>query len=112
MNKTKLIYNKLYKSFGKQGWWPLTIKGNKSKHHIGKPKTNKHRFEIIIGSILTQNTNWKNVEKALYNLSKNGLIDIVHIMAHKVQVQFCQLLLLQHLLLRGLTVRDIENYTP
>jgi len=76
MTKIKKIYDLLYESFGKQGWWPLTIKGNKSKHHPGSPKTNNHKFEIIIGAILTQNTNWKNVEKALYNLSKNKLIDI------------------------------------
>lgn len=76
MEQLKLIYNKLYKSFGKQGWWPLTIKGYESKHHIGKPRIDKHRFEIIIGAILTQNTNWKNVEKALYNLNKNDLIDV------------------------------------
>lgn len=76
MHKIQTIYNKLLKSFGPQGWWPLTIKGNKSKHHVGAPKTKKHRFEIIIGAILTQNTNWKNVEKALYNLSKNNVLDI------------------------------------
>ncbi len=75
MNKVKVVYSKLYKEFGPQGWWPLTIKGNKTKHHVGPPKTDKHRFEIIIGAILTQNTNWKNVEKALYNLSRNNLID-------------------------------------
>lgn len=72
----KKIYTQLYKSFGKQGWWPLTIEGHYSKHHAGPPKTNNHKFEIIIGAILTQNTNWKNVEKALYNLSKNNLISI------------------------------------
>ncbi len=76
MNKIQLVYDLLYKSFGKQGWWPLTLKGYKSKHHSGKPKTAKHKFEIIIGAILTQNTNWKNVEKALYNLSKNNLVDM------------------------------------
>lgn len=76
MNKIRLIYGQLYKSFGPQGWWPLTIEGYKSKHHVGKPKTDKHKFEIIIGAILTQNTSWKNVEKALYNLSKNNLIGI------------------------------------
>jgi len=76
MDKTRLIYNKLFESFGPQGWWPLTIRNNKSEHHVGSPKTDNHRFEIIIGAILTQNTNWKNVEKALYNLSKNKLIDL------------------------------------
>lgn len=41
------IYKKLYKFFGPQGWWP-----------------GDSRPEIIIGAILTQATNWKNVEKA------------------------------------------------
>jgi len=79
MNKTqklKKAYDLLHKNFGSQGWWPLTIKGNKTKHYAGSPKTDNHRFEIIIGAILTQNTNWKNVEKALYALSKNNLINI------------------------------------
>jgi len=77
MNKMiRKIYGVLLEKFGSQGWWPLTIKDHKSKHHAGKPKNFNHKFEIIIGAILTQNTNWKNVEKALYNLSKNNLINI------------------------------------
>jgi endonuclease-3 related protein len=76
MNHIHKIFLVLYSSFGPQGWWPLTIKCYNSKHYSGRPKKDKHRFEIIIGAILTQNTNWKNVEKALYNLSKNDLIDI------------------------------------
>lgn len=76
MSKIQLIYSTLFKSFGPQGWWPLTISGHKTKHHSGEPKTGKHRLEIIVGAILTQNTSWKNVEKALYNLSKNNLINI------------------------------------
>jgi len=76
MDEIKKIYNVLLSKFGFQGWWPLTINGFHPKHHSGKPKAEKHKFEIIIGAILTQNTNWKNVEKALYNLNKNDLIDI------------------------------------
>lgn len=45
------IYDKLYKFYGPQGWWP----GNT-------------RFEIVVGAILTQNTAWTNVEKAIRNL--------------------------------------------
>lgn len=75
MNKFKLVYGRLLNHFTPQGWWPLTLEGFHPKHHSGKPKTDKHKFEIIIGAILTQNTNWKNVEKALYNLNKNNLID-------------------------------------
>jgi endonuclease-3 related protein len=76
MNKIEQIYHKLLEMYGPQGWWPLTVDGFHSKHYMGKPKSFKHRFEIIVGAICTQNTNWKNVEKALYNLSKNKLLDI------------------------------------
>lgn len=85
MDKIQFVYDELYKSFGKQGWWPLTIGGFESKHYSGEPKTDKHRFEIVIGAILTQNTSWKNVEKALYNLSKNNLININKIKKIKKQ---------------------------
>ncbi|MHC4241853.1 MAG: endonuclease III domain-containing protein [Planctomycetota bacterium] len=45
------IYRLLYDEFGPQQWWPGDT-----------------RFEIITGAILTQNTNWANVEKAIKNL--------------------------------------------
>ncbi len=51
------IYEKLYVSFGPQSWWP-----------------GQTRFEIIVGAILTQNTNWLNVEKAIKNLRKERLL--------------------------------------
>jgi len=31
-------------------------------------------FEIVIGAILTQNTNWKNVEKAIKTLKNNNML--------------------------------------
>ncbi|MCA9405487.1 MAG: endonuclease III domain-containing protein [Candidatus Omnitrophica bacterium] len=54
-NKTilKNIYQRLFKTYGPQHWWP------------GETK-----FEIIVGAILTQNTNWQNVEKAIANLKQ------------------------------------------
>jgi len=45
------IYRLLYDEFGPQHWWP-----------------GEARFEIITGAILTQNTSWANVEKAIANL--------------------------------------------
>ena len=45
------IYQLLLDRFGPQGWWP-----------------GQSCFEIITGAILTQNTNWGNVEKAINNL--------------------------------------------
>jgi endonuclease-3 related protein len=55
------IYRKLLSFFGEQKWWPY------DKEYHKKHRTD-YRFEIMIGAILTQNTNWKNVEKALENL--------------------------------------------
>lgn len=51
MSKLKVIYEILYKAFGPQHWWPGDTP-----------------FEIAVGAILTQNTNWGNVEKAINNL--------------------------------------------
>lgn len=51
------IYERLFKHFGPQGWWPA-----------------ESPFEICIGAILTQNTNWQNVEKAIQNLKREGLL--------------------------------------
>ncbi|UCG58713.1 MAG: hypothetical protein JSU70_04200, partial [Phycisphaerales bacterium] len=45
------IYKLLLERFGPQHWWP-----------------GETQFEIIVGAILTQNTNWTNVEKAIANL--------------------------------------------
>ena len=61
MTQLNKIYNILHKTYGKQGWWPVT--------------TDNRQFEIIIGAILTQNTAWKNVEKAIANLRRAKLID-------------------------------------
>jgi len=52
-NSLKKAYNKLFKAFGPQRWWPGDTP-----------------FEVIVGAILTQNTAWKNVEKAIHNLKK------------------------------------------
>ena len=53
------IYKSLYRAFGPQHWWPARTK-----------------FEIIVGAILTQQTTWKNVERAIKNLRKNHLLTI------------------------------------
>lgn len=53
------IYDHLYDRYGPQHWWP-----------------GETRDEIILGAILTQNTNWKNVEKAIGNLKINNLLTL------------------------------------
>jgi endonuclease-3 related protein len=52
-----VIYQRLRDAFGPQKWWPAQTK-----------------FEVVVGAILTQNTNWGNVEKALDNLKKERLL--------------------------------------
>jgi endonuclease-3 related protein len=55
--KLLALYDRLYKAFGPQDWWPA-----------------KTDFEIIVGAILTQNTAWPNVEKAIKNLAGERLL--------------------------------------
>lgn len=52
------IYNELYAQYGPQHWWPA-----------------RNRTEMMIGAVLTQNTAWSNVEKALSNLRKHAALD-------------------------------------
>lgn len=76
MNKIKRVHDILYKEYGPQGWWPLTERYRFIPEHKGKkPDTEKRKFEIILGAILTQNTAWKNVEKAITELNKRRLLD-------------------------------------
>ncbi len=60
MNKLMQVYELLFERFGKQKWWP-TVSDNE-------------QFEICVGAILTQNTAWTNVEKAIKNLKENKLL--------------------------------------
>ncbi|VVC01128.1 G/T mismatches repair enzyme [uncultured archaeon] len=64
------LYGQLLRKYGKQGWWPVIRKG-KCVYHAGDyatPKTRTGQFQIVVGAILAQNTNWKNAEKALLSL--------------------------------------------
>lgn len=56
--KLRNIYDRLFAAFGPQHWWP-----------------GESAFEVAVGAILTQNTNWGNVEKAIGNLKKDGLLE-------------------------------------
>ena len=77
MENINLIYNKLYSRFGPQNWWPITLEDEITpRYHKNIKLTEKQKLEICFGAILTQNTNWKNVEKAIIQLNKNQLIDI------------------------------------
>jgi len=51
-------YNALLARWGRQQWWPA-----------------QSRLEMMIGAILTQNTAWSNVEKAMANLREHDALD-------------------------------------
>lgn len=63
------LYQLLSNHFGIQQWWPI----DKTYH---KDNNSDPRFEIMVGAILTQNTAWTNVEKALDNLKKNKVVSV------------------------------------
>lgn len=51
--KLNAIYRRLYKKFGPQHWWPAVTP-----------------LEVMVGAVLTQNTSWANVERAISRLKK------------------------------------------
>lgn len=51
------IYKTLYRFFGPQHWWPGDTP-----------------FEVMLGAILTQNTNWQNVKRAIANIKRANLL--------------------------------------
>lgn len=75
MNEPYRIYSALISSLGPQGWWPVTPQGKLRPEYKRRRfylKTDRERFEVAAGAILTQNTAWKNVEKAILNLNIAG----------------------------------------
>jgi len=50
-------YDALFRAHGPQHWWP-----------------GRTRFEVIVGAILTQNTSWSNVERAIAELRREKLL--------------------------------------
>jgi endonuclease-3 related protein len=52
------VYTKLLDELGHKNWWPADTP-----------------FEVIVGAVLTQQTKWENVEKAIRNLKEKGLIE-------------------------------------
>lgn len=62
------VFSLLYSRFGPQHWWP-----------------GDGELEIIVGAVLTQNTSWRNVERAIWNLKEAGLLDLDSL--HKISVE-------------------------
>jgi len=53
------LYVRLHDHFGPRKWWPADSP-----------------FEVMVGAILTQNTNWKNVERAIRRLKEAGVLSL------------------------------------
>ncbi|MDP1707532.1 MAG: endonuclease [Gammaproteobacteria bacterium] len=49
--RLQTLYRSLYRQHGAQHWWP-----------------GETPFEVMVGAVLTQNTAWRNVERAIANL--------------------------------------------
>lgn len=52
-------YRRLFDAFGPQHWWP-----------------GESPWEIVVGAVLTQNTSWNNVERAIENLRDADALDL------------------------------------
>lgn len=55
--RLQALYARMFDQLGPQHWWP-----------------GETPFEVMVGAILTQNTNWKNVERAIDNLKRANLL--------------------------------------
>jgi endonuclease III related protein len=55
----RAYYGTLFSAWGRQHWWPA-----------------QSRFEVIVGAYLTQNTSWRNVEKAIRSLRKARAVSV------------------------------------
>ncbi|HIJ22569.1 MAG: endonuclease [Gammaproteobacteria bacterium] len=58
------LFEQLYSHYGPQQWWPAETP-----------------FEVMVGAILTQNTTWSGVEKAIKNLQEEDLLSVESILA-------------------------------
>lgn len=71
----KTLFEKLFAEFGEQGWWPVTEKSESIPTYKTRSALSaQQKFEVCTGAILTQNTSWGNVEKALQNLKKEKML--------------------------------------
>jgi len=69
-----IIYDRLYRAYGPQGWWP-----------------GDGPFDVVVGAILTQSAAWSNVEMAISNLKEASCwsLDAIH---HMPQPQLADII--------------------
>jgi endonuclease-3 related protein len=72
MNVFEKLYKELRRKYGPpRGQWSFWCK---------RPKTEREREEVLVGAILTQRTNWKNVDLAFNNLKRAKVISLKDIL--------------------------------
>ncbi len=65
--RVRAVYERLFAAYGPQHWWPADS-----------------AFEVMVGAVLTQNTAWTNVERALQRLAERiplraeSILDLPH----------------------------------
>ena len=60
----RAAFRRLFAHYGPQGWWPAETP-----------------FEVMVGAVLTQNTTWSNVERAIAGLREGGALHPERILA-------------------------------
>ncbi len=75
VNDVRRIYDALLRAYGPRGWWPTTLPGEDGPTYHGRRIDDRQRFEVIVGAILTQNTSWRNAERAVRSLLRAGSLD-------------------------------------
>ncbi|GAB6088938.1 hypothetical protein [Spirochaeta dissipatitropha] len=68
------LYKRLSAEFGPQYWWPVRGRSADVLRDVSAAVISEEdRWEVMAGAVLTQNTNWGNVEMALQALRNAGL---------------------------------------
>jgi endonuclease-3 related protein len=68
------IYRLLRRAYGPRRWWPVTGEGETRPAYTGGPRSERQRFEVAAGAILTQNTAWSNAARAIESLNRLGAL--------------------------------------
>jgi endonuclease-3 related protein len=67
-NELRAVFDQLLEEYGRQQWWPAQT-----------------RFEVMVGAILTQNTAWANVERAIHNLKQAGALSLQGVLSLPIE---------------------------
>jgi endonuclease III related protein len=93
------VIARISNEYGPQGWWPVQCERRfftnpqgtleQDGYHPGQfdfPRSRRGRWEICCGAVLTQNTAWLNVRKALGGLRQAGLFTPERLLAARIEV--------------------------